>query len=364
MKTLYSLQTLRAIAAWLVVYHHYMQRYYDFQYSTEVGHFFSQVGHFGVDIFFVISGFIMYHTLKRGAYTPKEFLLRRLLRIVPVYWFMTLVFVVVIAIFESAPGSPYRWNISSMALSLLFIPHQNPSGLGQFPLLTVGWTLNYEIFFYLWLSLMLLRRRAWFLAATMSMLVLPLIWNPDWPYASILSSNLLYEFVFGMIVGYLYLREDALAQWKSLTIGLVFLLVGIFLYWSNAHGRPIFNLANIAFFWRLGNLTPHLSAVMFVCAALAFERPISAFRALRVLRHLGDMSYSTYLVHPVCLSILAFFFARPVSVGQELLLLAAYTAMTLGLSHLSFRWIETGPPMDFLKRFLLTPSATLSTLRA
>src|ERR1035437_4102962 len=180
MNTLNSLQILRAIAAWLVVYHHYMQGFHDFNYSTEVGHFFSSVGKFGVDIFFVISGFIMFFTLKRGNYTALDFMLRRMIRIVPVYWFMTLVLIPVIYFFPSANVARNNWNITSLAYSMLFIPHNNPTGIGLYPFLTVGWTLNYEMFFYLWLSLMLLVfRQSWFVACTVSMFAMPLIWKPD-----------------------------------------------------------------------------------------------------------------------------------------------------------------------------------------
>lgn len=349
MNTLSSLQILRAVAAWLVVYHHYMQRLYDFHYSTEVGHFFSAVGPFGVDIFFVISGFIMFYTLKNRDYTPREFVLRRVFRIVPVYWFMTFALVAVVP-FVASNGPPhFDWDISSLALSLLFIPHQNPSGIGIFPLLTVGWTLNYEMFFYVWLSLMLLLfPRAWFVACTISMLALPLLWNRDWPYASIVGSGLLYEFVFGMFVSSFYLKTRTFEKWKGLLAGIVFVLTGIGIYWANAHGWSMLNLANTTFLWRLGNMTPHLSAVAFVCAALAFEHHISRLRALRLLRHLGDMSYSTYLVHPICLLITVYLFGKPQSLFQELLVIGAYTTMTLTLSHLSYRWIETGPVMDFL----------------
>lgn len=365
MNTLNSLQILRAVAAWMVVYHHYMQRLYDFHYSTEVGHFFSAVGPFGVDIFFVISGFIMFYTLRNRDYTPREFVLRRVFRIVPVYWFMTLARVTVAPFAASYGPSHFDWDFSSLALSLLFIPHQNPSGIGIFPLLTVGWTLNYEMFFYVWLSLMLLLfPRAWFVVCTISMLALPLFWNRDWPYASIVGSGRLYEFVFGMFVGSLYLKLRTFVQWKGLPVGVALALTGIGIYWANSRGWSMVNLANTPFFWRLGNMTPHLSAVAIVGAALAFEKHVSRLRALRLLRKLGDMSYSTYLVHPICLLMTVYAFEKPQSLFEEVLAIGAYTTMTLTLSHLSYRWIETGPVMDLLKRALPARRTSLQTAHA
>ena len=193
-----SLQILRGGAAWLVVYHHYMQGFHNFQYSTTAGHFFSVVGKFGVNIFFVISGFIMFWTLTHRHYSARDFLLRCTLRIVPVYWLMTLAFIPVIYVFPSPLTSFFGWDPSSLALSLLFIPHDNPSGIGSFPLLTVGWTLNFEMFFYLWLSLVLLIfRRGWFVVCFVSLFLMPSVWNNSWPYVFKLRSNLLYEFAIG-----------------------------------------------------------------------------------------------------------------------------------------------------------------------
>ena len=354
MKTLNSLQLSRAIAAWLVVYHHYMQGFHNFQWSTPAGHFFTTVGKFGVDIFFVISGFIMYYTLARGNYTASEFVRRRLLRIVPAYWIATLAFLAVLHVFPSPFTSLFGWNLSSLALSLLFIPHANPAGIGQFPLLTIGWTLNYEMFFYVWLSLMLfLFRSAWFFSCALSMIVLPLFWQHDWPYSAILSSSLLYEFVIGMFVGHLYLRAEALGKSRSASVGTILLLGGGLLYWAGAMHWSILDFSKTPYFWRWGDLTYHFSAAIFVCAALAFEQQVSTLRMLRALRYLGDMSYSTYLVHPIALCIAVYVLGQPQTLPAELFALCVYTAMTLVLSHVSYRWIETGPLMDFLKGALI-----------
>lgn len=342
----------------MVVYHHYMQRVYDFHYTTVVGQFFSTVGQFGVDIFFVISGFIMFYALNREAVTAFEFMLRRVLRIVPLYWFMTLAFMLISLLIPSSAGQ--GGNIASFALSLLFIPHENPSGIGLYPLLTVGWTLNFEMFFYLFLGLMLLVfRRTWFAACAIAMLVLPLSWGRQWPYASILTSSLLYEFVFGMTVGYLFLkgrrRSLMRMKWHSQIIGALFLLAGVSIYWASNSGWQIANFDGILFFWRLGNLAPHLAATALVCAALLYENSFSRLRALPLLRHLGDISYSTYLVHPISLVIILKIFGHPASLLQQFLTISAYTYVTMMLGHLSYRWIETGPVMGSLKRKLLSP---------
>lgn len=353
-ESLDSLQILRGVAAWCVVFHHYMQGFHDFDYSSPVGHFFSVAGKFGVDIFFVISGFIMSWTLAHRQYTSWEFLSRRLLRIAPAYWFMTLIFLIVIQVFPSSFTSRFDWNVASLAQSLLFIPHQNPSGLGHFPLLTVGWTLNFEMFFYVWLSVVLwVFRKNWLAACTITLFVLPSAWAESAPYAAILSSNLLYEFAIGMLICPLYLRVRESEFWTGALPGGIFLFAGACIYWSVFAHEPMFDFRDTPILWRLGDVTVHLSAAMFVCAALAYERHFGRLPGLRLFRHLGDISYSTYLTHPIALCVGYYFLGRPTSGTDEISALGAYTALTLLLSHLGYRWIETGPGIDFLKRTLL-----------
>ena len=133
-KTIYSLQALRFIAAALVVVSHI---------RTEVG--LTPFGSSGVDIFFVISGFIIYYVTRDGA---PQFFTRRLIRIVPLYWLGTLALA---AIALKAPGMLNHTSLDADKLlgSLFFIPVWNESVQYHLPLLTLGWSLNYEILFYL-----------------------------------------------------------------------------------------------------------------------------------------------------------------------------------------------------------------------
>jgi len=80
----YSLQILRAVAAWIVFYHHYMQLFYDFKYTSIIGKFFSIYGSFGVDIFFVLSGFVMYFSAINSSVNAPSFFIKRFFRVVPI----------------------------------------------------------------------------------------------------------------------------------------------------------------------------------------------------------------------------------------------------------------------------------------
>ena len=133
----YNIQFARAIAALFVVYAHVGVPGYNF-------------GHFGVNIFFVISGFIMTMICCRS---PKNFFLRRLVRIAPIYWLATL------AVFALTLAAPRLLNSTTsnglnLLKSILFIPYTKEDGQIR-PMLEVGWTLNYEIYFYAMIAIAL-----------------------------------------------------------------------------------------------------------------------------------------------------------------------------------------------------------------
>ena len=129
-----GIQTLRGLAAILVVMEHIR---------------FFACGAFGVDIFFCISGFMIMLTTQNDT---GYFFKKRLIRIVPFYWIMTLGSFALMLLFPSMFQASEA-TLSRLVKSLLFIPFDMGSGVLQ-PLLRIGWTVNCEMFFYLlfWLA--------------------------------------------------------------------------------------------------------------------------------------------------------------------------------------------------------------------
>ena len=148
-EVLVSIQALRALAALAVTTYHALQ--------WADGGF--DVGRAGVDVFFVISGFIMWHVTAGRDMAPADFLWRRLTRVAPLYWLSTLG-VLAVALVWPAFLPEVRPGWAHLALSLAFIPHLDPKGL-PFPTLPPGWTLNYEAVFYLIFAAALAGPRAW-----------------------------------------------------------------------------------------------------------------------------------------------------------------------------------------------------------
>src|ERR1700677_130082 len=155
---IHFLQALRAIAAWLVVVDHALVDVTGGDVRNPATAIAWMMGSIGVSVFFVISGFIMVHICwddfgRRGAVA--DFLRRRIVRIVPLYWLATLAafaFHKVSATHDANAGWP------ELMQSLLFVPYRNEDG-GWVPVLSQGWTLNYEMFFYAIVAVAVVFRR-------------------------------------------------------------------------------------------------------------------------------------------------------------------------------------------------------------
>jgi peptidoglycan/LPS O-acetylase OafA/YrhL len=148
------LQILRCVAASLVVVDHALIKEIDHAAidASRAGAA-TFVGYFGVATFFVISGYIMCLTTNGWGHSSADaryFAARRIARIVPLYWIATLV-----AIAANADTPP---SVGEVLKSLFFVPYQGADGLWQ-PLLAVGWTLNFEMFFYAIFAICLCLRR-------------------------------------------------------------------------------------------------------------------------------------------------------------------------------------------------------------
>ncbi len=152
---LFNVQVLRAVAALLVVIVH-------LEALTKIAGLPQGVtisGNSGVDLFFVISGLIMVVTTAERPQSSYRFLRNRITRIVPLYWLITLS-VAVIALIAPALLQSTTASLPQIVKSLAFIPYHRPDGVMQ-PVVFVGWTLNYEMMFYIIFAIgMLLPRTA------------------------------------------------------------------------------------------------------------------------------------------------------------------------------------------------------------
>ncbi|RZT42029.1 acyltransferase family protein [Cupriavidus agavae] len=257
-----NIQALRAVAALVVVLSHLLvtARSYGQPVSLALP---DGWGDFGVDVFFVISGFVMVYTQDRRRRTAGEFLRNRLWRIVPIYWLLT---GAMIALLMLAPGA-FRDETRSAELivsSLLFV---STLVADRMAVLYVGWSLEYEMLFYglFALGLLFRRERDAFLFPVVALVVLV---GLGW------SRPLALEFVFGMGIARLH-------RAGMLPLGLPLAALGAGLLAATLVWRPDAD--------RL--LTWGVPAALLVHGALTMRQTAS-----RILVYLGDASYSIYLL--------------------------------------------------------------------
>ena len=223
----------------------------------------------GVDVFFVISGFIMVALTARENVSPPRFLARRLLRVAPLYWLATLG-----ALIYGASHSRVE-----VVKSALFVPYAtHGSHGGMWPILPAGWTLNYEMAFYLLFGLSLVaprRTRVLGLAALLALFVLAgRLFGPfEGALAHFYTSPLLLEFAGGMLLAQAWLTRGAP---RSLPLALAALVIG---------------LCSLGAHSSLGVMS---GAFLTVAAA---THPRLATLSNRPLLALGNASYSIYLSH-------------------------------------------------------------------
>ncbi|MHB2248178.1 acyltransferase family protein [Pseudomonas fitomaticsae] len=315
---LISVQALRALAAWAVVCHHFMQIFFDFEARGPIGQLFIDKGAVGVDIFFVISGLVIFLSTEGKALPPARFLLYRLFRIVPAYWLYTVLMALLVVFARPLlPDQAVDW--SHLLLSLLFIPTENPGGYGIYPTLNVGWTLNYEMLFYVlfaWALLFRLQVRLLVVAALL--FAVCQAWTGFGWVSEFYRSDIVYEFLLGIGIGMLYRRGwIGPALWLPL-LGIGAALLAIY------HLPPEPRLLN----WGVP------SAVL-VMASMALERHVERNRLLKML---GDCSYSVYLMHVLVLSA-GGYLARRYGINPYLMFVVCALAIAIG-SWLSYEWVE------------------------
>ena len=234
-----------------------------------------RVGQAGVDIFFVISGFIMWVVTEREN-KPSSFFLRRVARVWPLY----IVATVIMAI-HNKPA------LLDVLKSVLFIPYRDSTD-HIWPVLVQGWTLNYEIFFYFLVALALLWRRD-MMPILLSIILVPLaivglVAKPHSAVLATFTSPILLEFLSGIWIGCLLSKKWFVGPRAG--SALIVLALAIF-----AGSNFIITSDQYRFLvWGAPGMLMVIGALSFDMAGLIkISSPLVA---------LGDSSYSIYLFHP------------------------------------------------------------------
>ncbi len=281
----------------------------------------------------------MWNIVRLNEGSATEFLKRRMIRIVPLYWIVTTVIVSVMVFFPHLVQTG-RFDARHIMASYFFIPTNHPVAHRLAPVLMPGWTLNIEVFFYLIMAVGLCfrpRQRGYLLVifATILMAIRFVMDEPS-PIYVFYASNFLLEFVFGVGLCMAFHRGVGITG----PIALLALGAGL-----------------VAMIWRLHipilprMLDDSIPAALCVSAAILYERGHGLPRIVW-LAALGRACYSIYLTHTIVLSGITHF-ARQIDlvhrpVGLALLVVAAVGG-AIGTGYVVHVVVET-PLMGFLNR--------------
>jgi exopolysaccharide production protein ExoZ len=331
------IQVLRAVAAEMVVLRH-ATTLLNVRDSKHFSVWFNGVN--GVDIFFVISGFVMMISttpLLDTLHPSRTFLARRLERIVPMYWLATTVKVLALLAVPTLAltGLGRWWHVLA---SYLFLPTRAPAGYGT--VLSVGWTLVFEMAFYILFAVVLATRLPRLL--TLAPVLIVLAFASEIPFVTRHGTLHFYantrqlEFLFGILLA-------ASIPWVRripAPLAILFAVAGFL---------PLL-LSNLpTAFVAYGGIFNGIPALAVVTAAVALESPLG-HRMPKWLLEIGDASYSIYLVHAFILPLVCIPFARYGGRGPLVLplaLIVSLIAATLA-GDLAYRLIER-PTMQWFK---------------
>ena len=286
-----SLQAIRAFAAIIVMMAHGTQML-----EERLGYLFLNnifmAGFSGVDIFFVLSGFIILFTSRTGKSNRNTFIKRRFIRIYPIYWIVT-AFLIIAYLLSPSTDQAYKGVPEIIFGSFTLFPQKRY-------VLGVAWTLTYEVLFYIIFAATYFRNpRYLFYALTgwVSIILLLHFFNIKTGFFALdaLTRPIILDFAFGCLIAYAYKRYSNFMHsgwffWSGLI--LFILMWAIFYHYKTS---------DVSFF--TGEMTRvylfGIPAALLIFGALYLPVTVSG-----LLVYLGDASYSLYLVHGTILSML------------------------------------------------------------
>jgi exopolysaccharide production protein ExoZ len=280
----HSIQLLRFIAALAVVVFH-SQGAFGRNVDPTLGYWF-ELGAAGVHVFFCISGFVIMHTsfgtADRGM-PVRRFLLRRFVRIFPIYWLCCILYVA----YHQSWGEPYAMSADRWIGAFLLLPSGSARIIGP------GWTLSFEVYFYLCFAAVLRLRALPALLCLSSFFVLSILVGivlSSGGTPAIPANPLILEFIAGCWLGYLYDRWRV----RSAPVGAALVLCGLLLF--IAGGMIDYRTIPLSVIWG----TP---SILIVAGTLMIEQARGVHPLIRSASRLGDSSYVLYLIHVLCITI-------------------------------------------------------------
>lgn len=285
----------------------------------------------GVDLFFVISGFIIFYATHGADLTPVEFLRRRVERIVPLYFFAIFAVTLLAAMLPATFGAAGWYTPRHILKSLAFIAFTD----GEMPVVYVGWSLEYEMYFYLTVALLMAATRDVWRNIVVIFSVLAIVGRipgvePALGNYAFFADPMILEFVLGVVAGSVFVTGRV--GWPMVvaaTCAIAAVLV------SDPAGRVI--VSGIP------------SACLVTAAAFVSRKRLDPSWPERALARLGDASYSIYLAQVQTVSLASMAVATAVPAIPPLMLLVVTSGIVVALGLLLNIVVER-PLLRFSRR--------------
>ena len=291
-KIINSIQFLRGFAALAVVVHHtggYVKRYFE---PTLLFEDKFSIGFAGVDLFFVISGFIIHFTSKNYLNNPsklKEYLKKRFIRVYPIYWIITTIlfissWLIVEILDKNIFSIGYPNTLIAYIQTYLLLPL-------HFAINPVTWTLSYEIFFYLCFAILIISKRLWIIPALILavsfyniFINIPEIVEVKLNYFNFIFSGYNFEFMFGFLI---YPLHEKIKLSNIISVILLIISISIIALFG-------YDIGDYDSYKRV--LTFGLPSGLILLSLLNLENN-NAISFPKITLTLGDASYALYLIH-------------------------------------------------------------------
>ena len=314
------------------------------------------VGRCGVDFFFVLSGFIIYHVNYYFICHPAKFgyyIRKRFNRIYPIYWIYTLITLAIHFVLLKYTGKGLIYwinvNLENILRSLFLYPVN--TAIQEAPIIPVAWTLSYEIVFYVMFGLLILSRQKismFFITIWMAAVILNSFFS--FQTANLLMGVILnvknLELFMGCMAAYLYRKyccKLSKYQLRLLMTLAIFLLA--ISWWYNLRTGYIYDVIH-----KMDVITFGIPFfIIILCAVLLEEKvPINKGSLKNIFIYLGDASYSIYLTHFITITLVNIILTKLVCFNSSMIFsVSVLTSVIVGF--LLYRFIEK-PLLNWLNK--------------
>lgn len=341
------IQILRGFAAIFVMLYHATRHYATSEISFLGGFF--KYGFFGVDIFFVLSGFVIYLSsykyLENG--NSFDFLKKRIIRIYPSFWFFLLIpLTIVFLVFPQYISDKSAFELSNY-INVFFLLFDHPQ-ISQ-----ISWTLSFELYFYLLFFLVILNKKFKYLVfliligSFVNLVNIDLF--PNLYLQKYLFSPLILEFFLGVLVA-IFLKKSK--NKNNVLFGFLF-LISIVYYFA----IPFLSANDFISISKHNRILNFGFASFLLILSLVLIEKFNAIKSSKLLILVGDSSYVLYLIHSVILS----FFDNQLILSGKLIVINNQITTLLVCSFIVFlsvflhKYIEK-PMLKYLNAVFLKPN--------